>query len=153
MMLTQVDAISGELGAVAKRAATAYERATSDVEAMFIVAEFLDEDGDYDGATHWYVAAGEAGDPDAMNEVGMRNFRIYTALAEDEDNEQSTLIEAWKAAMSWWHAAADGGSANAMLHLGMEYENNGEVDEARFWLKKAAANGQAGAKSHLNALK
>lgn len=95
-----------------------------------------DGNGNALNAINWYRKAAEAGNVDAMNDLGYQMMDLYYW-----DNEKQTE------AMQWFQRAAEQGNVDAMVYLGYYYEKGKGVkksmDKAFEWLLKAAEAGDA----------
>jgi TPR repeat protein len=83
-------------------------------------------------ARHWFnAAADEKGYAESMRNLG--------GLAWEDGND--TL------ALAWYGKAADAGSVEAMVDIGLMYEaqrvKDGDIDDARGWYRRAARRGSA----------
>jgi len=95
-------------------------------------------------AAYWYRVAADAGEVDALYNLGAMHERAEGA-ARDVDE-----------AVRWFRRAADQRDAQAQLNLGLLYLKGDGVPrdgaEARFWLRLASGNGNARARALLDEL-
>jgi hypothetical protein len=82
--------------------------------------------GEVDEAAQWYLKDADAGDADAMFNLG--------ALLRRQGKEDE--------AEEWFRKAADAGNAKAMVNLGVLLAEQGEEDQAVEWYRKAADTGR-----------
>ncbi len=84
-------------------------------------------------AIAWYMKSAKQGFPDAENRLG----EIYLHGGEGVKSDQ-------RQAAMWFRRAAYHGLVEAQVSLGKLYRHSklpAEIEESRFWLKKAAAQG------------
>lgn len=92
-----------------------------DVNAMVQLAELADAKNDDNEARFWFRLAAEAGDADAMWNLGL--------LFEGVDNE---------AAEDWYLKAADAGVTTGLVSLGILAVDRGDLSLAQEWFRKGA---------------
>jgi len=105
-----------------QQALDAYEAARGDRAPAGSSRVLLGGQGKMEQAVQWFRKAADAGDADAMNNLG-------ALLAEQGKKEQ---------AAQWFRKAADAGDAAAMNNLGALLAEQGEEDQAGQWYRKAA---------------
>jgi TPR repeat protein len=97
-------------------------------------------DADPHAGLDWLEAAAHGGEAYAADAVG-------DAYAEGRGTARDAA-----AAQRWWRPAAAEGNAHAAARLGQALLADGEIVEAREWLRKAADQGDAGAQTALRRL-
>ena len=103
--------------------------------------------GYFEKALKQLTVAAEAGDAEALNALG-DYYGIYLAYANADDCLK---------AVEYWKKAAELGDAQGQFNLGCCYEEGSfglekDIERARLWLEKAAAQGHGGAKEQLRCL-
>jgi TPR repeat protein len=99
------------------------------------------EPPDLDAARRWFERAADAGNSDAMNNLGVLHEQHWEP---DLD-----------AARHWWERSADAGNAHAMYNLGRLYAEliqPPDLDAARHWYENAADAGNNAAIYNLRIL-
>jgi tetratricopeptide (TPR) repeat protein len=109
-----------------KQALDAYEAATGDLARAGSGRVALGEQVKEDQSVQWYRKVADAGDADAM-------FNLGALLAEQGKDDQ---------AEQWYRKAADAGNADAMFNLGALLAEQGKDDQAERWYSKAADAGR-----------
>ena len=147
-----------------------------DAAAMNEHGRAADEAGNHMEALSWYLKAADAGDAQAMYNVGnhyamgigverdyREALRWYTKSADAGFPSAMTAIGSMyeqgygvekdgREALTWYQKAADAGDATAMNNIGILYADGKLVEQdipaATEWLRKAADNGSsAGARN------
>jgi hypothetical protein len=99
---------------------------------------------DFNEAVAWYHKAAEAGNTDAMNNLG---GAYYHGIGVQKGDKQ---------AVAWYRKAAEAGNADAMNNLGSAYLHGIGVQRddnlAVAWYRKAAQLGNLDAKTNLQQL-
>jgi TPR repeat protein len=109
------------------------------VEAMHAVGSFYywgeGVDQDFAKARHWYRKSAKLGYADGMCDLG----RCYQIKAGGRQNQ--------RLAIHWLQKSTQAGCLRAQSWLGLAYASEPLLhwDKARYWLEKAAENGQANA--------
>ena len=139
--------------------------------AMYERGRTADETGNHIEALSWYLKAADAGDAQAMYNVGnhyamaigverdyREALRWYTKSADAGFPSAMTAIGSMyeqgygvekegREALTWYQKAADAGDATAMNNIGILYADGKlvgqDISAATEWLRKAADNGSA----------
>jgi tetratricopeptide (TPR) repeat protein len=106
-----------------------------------------------DEAQKWYRIAADQGNAEAQfhlweilsAEAGMEQF----AFARGKKTDEQVVDSKTKEAREWLLKSAEQGYANAQCSLGWEYYSAGDKEKGLVWLRKAAAQGNEDAKTHL----
>ena len=93
---------------------------------------------DQETANRWLQQAAGNGDADAQYWLGERYYDGGSGFGKDR-----------AAAFMWLEKAAAQGGRGEQSHVGWRYYSNGDYDNARRWLKKAADQGDSTAKFYL----
>jgi TPR repeat protein len=96
-----------------------------DMNAMYAMGTFREDEGRIEEGLAWYKKAAEAGNLIAMNWLGN--------LAEQRGEPDLAL--------SWWHRAADGGQENAMVSIAQHHVERDDLRGALPWSLRAAEAG------------
>ena len=119
-----------------------------------------EEDNNYLEAIEWYKKADALGNVDAAFEIAeIYNYVDYDDfhnidIDEINDDEYDELCRKWSEevepeAIKWYLRSAEKGNVEAMISLGMLYNDAENEDESMKWFKKAASLGNSDAMFHI----
>lgn len=137
--------------------------------AMVFLGDLLTDRGDETEAEQWYRKAADNGDLDGIcrfgaclaerGETAEAETLLRTAAEQGHVEAMFTLGVLYETDMDkkaesvrWYINAAERGAPVAMYFLGLHFEELGNLDEARNWLRDAADAGQPDAATRLSAL-
>jgi TPR repeat protein len=136
---------------------------------MVFLGDLLTDRGDETEAEQWYRKAADNGDLDGIcrfgaclaerGETAEAETLLRTAAEQGHVEAMFTLGVLYETDMDkkaesvrWYINAAERGAPVAMYFLGLHFEELGNLDEARNWLRDAADAGQPDAATRLSAL-